>query len=70
MAIPCSVLADDPPVTWSVESLKLEVNKVEMVAPEPDVLSSLMLDRVDEPLAMGASLTAVMLVLSVTTPVE
>jgi hypothetical protein len=53
------VLALEPPVTWSVASLKLLVNRVETVLPVGLVESSLTLANVATPLATGASLTAV-----------
>ncbi len=61
IATPARVLADEPPVTWSVASLKALVNRALTVAPRGLVSSSLTL--ASETLAavrVGASLTAVM----------
>ena len=65
IAIPASVLALEPPVTWSVASLKLLVNKLDTVLPVGLVESSLTLANVATPLATGASLTAVTLIVTV-----
>ena len=70
MAIPANVLAEDPPATASVESLKLPVKRLVTVAPEGFVLSSLIATRVADPVATGASLTAVTLWLSTTVAAE
>ena len=59
MAIPAKVLAEDPPETVSVLSLKLPLNKLLTVAPEGLAVSSFTATNVALPEATGASLTAV-----------
>ena len=56
------MLALDPLVTVSVESLKLLANSVDTVAPDGLAVSSFTAVSVAEPLATGASFTAVMVV--------
>ena len=63
MAIPANVLAEEPPVTWSRESLKRGRNRSVTVWPGGFVVSSVTLGKVEVPLATGASFTG-----SVTVP--
>ena len=65
MAIPARVWAVDPPVTESVASLKLPLKREETVAPDGFVVSSLTALRLAEPVATGASLTALIVMLTV-----
>ncbi len=55
---PMRVLAEEPPETVSVVSEKLAPKRVETVAPEGLLVSSLMAFSVAEPEATGASLAA------------
>ena len=67
MAMPASVLALEPPDV-SVLSLKRAANRLPTVLPatEPETVSSSTAKSVDEPVATGASLTAVTLVFKLT----
>ncbi len=68
MATPANVLAVEPPLTVSDESLKRAENKLETVAPamEPVAVSSFTVGKVEDPETTGASLMAVTLVFNVT----
>src|ERR1044071_7778165 len=57
--MPANVLADDPPLTWSVASERLPLNSELTVAPAGDAASSLIAASVALPDATGASFTAV-----------
>ena len=70
MATPASVLALDPPVTSSAESLKLLPKRLETVAPSGAVVSSSTATRLAVPVAIGASLTAVTDPVRTTVPLE
>ncbi len=68
MATPASVLAEEPPLTWSMTSLKTPVpNRLATALPPGVVASSGTLGRVTEAVRrVGASLTGVTTVFSVT----
>ena len=66
IATPASVFAVEPLVTVSVTSLKLPLNRLVTVAPAGEAVSSFTGVSVELPLATGASLTASILVTSVT----
>ena len=57
--MPASVFALEPPATASVVSLNLAVNRFVIVFPAGPETSSVIAASVDEPLAVGASFTAV-----------
>ena len=59
MATPARKWAEEPPVTWSVESLKLSPNNALIVDAVGLTGSSRSAASVAEPLASGASLTGV-----------
>ena len=68
IATPVSVLAELPPVIASVESLKLFTKSAETKAPVGAAVSSLTAAKLADPVAIGASLMAVILVLKATVP--
>ena len=71
IATPASVLADDPPVTKSIESLKLPAKSVLTGDPAAEFpMSSLTAASVALPLATGASFTAFTVRLTVSVAVE
>lgn len=70
IAIPARVLALVPPVTWSAESLKRAVNRLETESPVGFRLSSRMAASDEAPVAIGASLTAVTEADRTTVPLE
>ena len=70
IATPAKVFADEPPLTPSVASEKVEPNNAETVDPEGDAVSSTTAVNVAAPEATGASFTAVTELDSTTVPDE